>query len=100
MNVSDIKLVSGFIDNVESTYEDIRVECACNDNVDGDLYVTYNVIYDGAQLFKLCVSYMIFTSGDYTLDYTLLADISQDSFQTSNIIEFEKYVIEYIKEIV
>lgn len=100
MNVSDIKLVSDFIDNVESTYEDIRVECACNDVIDGDIFVSYNVIYDGAQLFKLGVSYVIFTSGDYALDYTLLADISQDSFQTSNIVEFEKYVIDYIKEIV
>jgi len=96
----NLTLTQEFITNIENVYEDIVVTFDFRDKIDNDEYVTYNVDYDGSRLFVICISYIIFTSGKINLDYTLVTDIESDSFQTQDIKEFQRRVIDYIKEIV
>jgi hypothetical protein len=98
--LKDLKLTQDFIDVIENANKNIRVEFDFKETYGLDKYINYKVIFDESVLFKICISSIVFESGRVDLDYTLIADILSDSFQTQDITEFQKRVLWYIGEIV
>ena len=94
------RLDNKFIDNVENEFDNIEIEFIGTVYIDDDTFTDYVIKFEDTPIFKIATSTFTFTSGKVDTDYTLLADIEQDCFQTSNLEEFERNVIAYIKEIV
>jgi len=95
-----LKIPKDVIKEIESVYDDIVVTYKTSSKIDDYEYTIYDVVYNGAKLFTLNVSKIIFKSGRTDIDYTLVTDIEIDCYQTPYIDDFKRNVIRYIKKII